>query len=97
MECHGMHLDAALLLQHRADVAGRMDAITRAAHAAAGRSFNLASPLQLSEVLYEGLRLRPPGGAAGGKTHASTDEGALAYVVLVVCTNLHHLHHVCDY
>jgi DNA polymerase-1 len=60
MEMTGIALDTAFLGQMSAQLAQRLGELEAQVHAAAGGPFNLNSPQQLSEVLFERLRLDPP-------------------------------------
>lgn len=60
MEKAGVLVDAAELSRISVEFAARMAEMEREIHALAGRPFNLASPKQLGEVLFDELRL--PGG-----------------------------------
>ncbi len=60
MEREGVLVDAAELSRISVEFAARMAEMERDIHARAGRPFNLASPKQLGEVLFDELRL--PGG-----------------------------------
>ncbi len=53
MERHGVLVDAAQLARLSAELAGRMEAIAAEAYRLAGGPFNLASPKQIQEILYE--------------------------------------------
>lgn len=53
MEAHGVLVDAALLKELSQEFAERMAEIEAQAHRAAGRPFNLSSPKQLHEILFE--------------------------------------------
>jgi DNA polymerase I len=57
MEYTGVRVDAALLREQSQELATKMAETERAAYAAAGGPFNLGSPKQLQEVLYEHLKL----------------------------------------
>jgi DNA polymerase-1 len=57
MEYAGVMVDARLLREQSQELAEKMAAIEKAAHAAAGGPFNLGSPKQLQEILYDRLRL----------------------------------------
>jgi len=61
MERVGILLDKAQLRKLSADFAGRMAALEAKIHEAAGHPFNVASPKQLGEVLFEEM------GFSGGK------------------------------
>jgi DNA polymerase-1 len=53
IERTGVRVDAGMLAEQSQDLARRMDAIIEAAHAAAGETFNLASPKQIQHILFE--------------------------------------------
>jgi DNA polymerase-1 len=57
MEKYGVQVDARLLGELSTEFAEKMAALVGQAHEAAGHPFNLGSPKQLQEVLFEELRL----------------------------------------
>ncbi len=57
MEHNGVLIDAGLLQQQSRELAERMEELERSAHAEAGVDFNLGSPKQLQEILFERLAL----------------------------------------
>ena len=57
MEATGIRIDGAYLATLGAEMAGELERLEREAQAAAGVSFNLASPKQLGELLFETLGL----------------------------------------
>jgi DNA polymerase-1 len=57
MERRGVLLDSALLQAQSKEIVLKMRELTAAAHAEAGTAFNLESPKQLQQVLYEKLQL----------------------------------------
>lgn len=57
MECRGVLLDAKALGKQSADMQIRLDELEKKAHELAGSEFNLASPKQLREILFEKLKL----------------------------------------
>jgi DNA polymerase-1 len=57
MERTGTLIDGALLDEQSRELAGRMEALVEKAHELAGGPFNLDSPKQLQEILYEQLGL----------------------------------------
>ena len=75
MERHGVLLDSASLERQSAELGARMLELERSAHAAAGQPFNLNSPKQIQEILFERQQLpvlkKTPGGLP------STDEDVL--------------------
>jgi len=75
MERRGVLIDAALLAQQSRELAERMVALEREAHALAGQPFNLGSPKQIGDVLFTKLGLPVKRKTASGA--ASTDEDVL--------------------
>ncbi len=75
MERHGVRIDAALLRQQSGELAKAMLLLEARAYEVAGQPFNLNSPKQLGEILFEKLSLpvvkKTPTGAP------STDEAVL--------------------
>ena len=75
MERHGVRIDAALLRRQSGELAQAMLVLEAKAYEAAGQPFNLNSPKQLGEILFEKLGLpvakKTPTGAP------STDEAVL--------------------
>lgn len=57
VERAGVKVDAALLGQISAELAGRMQALEEQAYRHAGGAFNLGSPKQLQDILYDKLQL----------------------------------------
>jgi DNA polymerase-1 len=57
MEEHGVLVDAALLGELSAEFAEKMAAVEAEAHQVAGHPFNLSSPKQLQQILFEELGL----------------------------------------
>ncbi|NTW98409.1 MAG: DNA polymerase I [Geobacteraceae bacterium] len=76
MEDHGVLLDCALLNGLSADFAGRMGTLEEQVFSLAGERFNLNSPKQLGEVLFDRLGLKS-GKKNKGKTGWSTDNEVL--------------------
>ena len=56
-EANGVRVDADLLRQHSASIAERLKALEANAHEVAGEPFNIASPRQIQEILFEKLEL----------------------------------------
>ena len=75
MERHGVLIDAALLAQQSRELAERMVALEREAHALAGQPFNLGSPKQIGDVLFTKLGLPVKRKTVSGAP--STDEDVL--------------------
>ena len=57
MESNGVKIDAAMLKQQSKQLAERMKELEQQAYDEAGETFNLASPKQLSTILFEKLRI----------------------------------------
>ncbi|MCC7425402.1 MAG: DNA polymerase I [Alphaproteobacteria bacterium] len=62
MEAAGVKVDAAELKRISQDFAQRLEKLEHEIHALAGTPFTIGSPKQLGEVLFETLKLEPPGG-----------------------------------
>ncbi len=73
MEYTGVMVDARLLRQQSQELAEKMAATEKAAHTAAGGPFNLGSPKQLQEVLYERLKLPMHGKTQKGQPSTAED------------------------
>ncbi len=58
MEWNGVSLDTKLLGEMSRELTSRMMELTRRVHEAAGRPFNIDSPKQLGEVLFDELKFR---------------------------------------
>ena len=75
METCGVRVDAGMLLAQSAEIAQRLVAIEREAHRVAGEVFNIASPKQIQEILYQKQGL--PVTAKTSKGQPSTAENVL--------------------
>jgi DNA polymerase I len=75
MERAGIAVDRAELARLSLDFAGRIAAFEREIHALAGHPFNIGSPKQLGEVLFDELNL--PGGRKGKTGAYGTDASIL--------------------
>ena len=75
MEARGFLLNPALLCDFSNELGKRMLTLTREAHSLAGRVFNLDSPRQLGDVMFNGLGLTPTHKTPKGE--ASTSEEVL--------------------
>jgi DNA polymerase-1 len=73
MERTGVRVDTRLLREQSQELAEKMAATEKAAHAAAGGPFNLGSPKQLQEVLYERLHLPVLGKTPTGQPSTAED------------------------
>ncbi len=75
MEEAGIKVDAAALKRLSAEFAERMAVLEGEIHALAGGPFNVGSPKQLGEVLFDRLGL--PGGKKSTKTGAYSTDGSV--------------------
>jgi DNA polymerase-1 len=73
MEYTGVMVDARLLRQQSQELAEKMAATEKEAYAAAGGPFNLGSPKQLQEVLYDRLHLPVLGKTPKGQPSTAED------------------------
>ncbi len=73
MEYTGVRVDAQRLREQSQELATKMAATEQAAYAAAGGPFNLGSPKQLQEVLYERLKLPVLGKTQTGQPSTAED------------------------
>jgi len=80
MEQTGVAIDTAMLARQSAELARRIVGIEQEAHREAGQPFNLGSPKQIQEILYEKLQL--PVLAKTPKGAPSTAEGVLQDLAL---------------
>jgi len=76
IEAHGVLLDREALAAMSVDLEARMALLVEKVYEAAGSRFNILSPIQLREVLFEKLAL-PTKGMKKTKTGLSTDSDAL--------------------
>ena len=76
MERNGIAVDIAFLDELHGRFAAQMEQLETRSHAAAGREFNVQSPKQLAEVLFDELGLKPTKKiATGWSTDVSVLEG----------------------
>ncbi len=75
MERAGIKVDAKLLSALSLDFGLRMEALVKEIHALAGEEFNVGSPKQLGEILFDKMKL--PGGKKGKTGAYTTDVGVL--------------------
>jgi DNA polymerase-1 len=73
MEYTGVMVDTGMLARQSAELAEAMAAAEQAAHAAAGGPFNIGSPKQLQEVLYDRLKLPVLGKTPKGQPSTAED------------------------
>ncbi len=76
IESRGMALDVEHLERMSEEFAGRLDQLMGEIHELAGREFNINSPPQLRQILFDDLGL-PTRGVKKGKTGYSTDVDVL--------------------
>ena len=74
MEYNGVSLDTALLRKMSGQITGAIETLTEKIYELAGETFNIDSPKQLSEILFDRLGLTP---IRIGKAGRSTDAGVL--------------------
>ncbi len=77
LEAAGVLLDLAALHELSREIAARLDAIEKQVYALVGAPFNLNSPMQLSEALFEKLGLSSQGLERTSTGKISTAAGAL--------------------
>jgi DNA polymerase-1 len=75
MEAAGIKVDGAELARIGEDFSGRLVVLEKAIHDLAGRAFNVGSPKQLGEILFDEMKL--PGGRKGKTGAYSTDAAVL--------------------
>jgi DNA polymerase-1 len=80
MERNGVLIDSKLLAELSAEFGAKMIAIEKSAHEQAGQPFNLSSPKQIQEILFDKQGLKPVKKTPGGAP--STDEESLAELAL---------------
>jgi DNA polymerase-1 len=76
LEYNGIRLDIPFLKRLSREMAGQLESIERDIYRLAGREFNIASPKQLREVLFNELKL-PTQRKTGVTGEASTDQETL--------------------
>ena len=74
MEMNGVKVDLPLLAELSGEFAASLNHLTEEIHELAGESFNISSPKQLGEILFNKLKLPP---IKKTKTGLSTDEEVL--------------------
>jgi DNA polymerase I len=75
IESHGVLIDADLLAQQSLELASQIISLEQHAHDLAGQTFNLGSPKQIQEILYDKLQLPVIKKTPTGQP--STDESVL--------------------
>ncbi|MCL7420766.1 MAG: DNA polymerase I [Methylobacter sp.] len=80
IESNGVLIDTAMLAQHSLELAGHMAALEQRAHDLAGHAFNLGSPQQIQNILYDQQKL--PVLKKTPKGQPSTEESVLQELAL---------------
>jgi DNA polymerase-1 len=80
MQFHGIRVRVDVLRQQAAELAARLKQLEDEIYVAAGHPFNIASPIQLRQVLFDELKLPV---LRKTKTGASTDQEVLEQLALV--------------
>jgi DNA polymerase-1 len=75
IESNGVLIDSAMLAQQSLELAGKVISIEQHAHNLAGRTFNIGSPKQIQEILYDQQKLPVLKKTPTGQP--STDESVL--------------------
>lgn len=78
MELNGITIDKEILLEMKSDIKGKIDEVSKSIYELAGKEFNISSPKQLGEVLFEDLNL--PHGKKN-KTGYVTDANTLGKLI----------------
>ena len=73
IERHGVLIDAALLRRQSGELAESMQRLEAQAHELAGRPFNLGSPLQIQQILYDEQKLPVLGRTPKGQPSTAED------------------------
>ncbi len=76
MEYHGVRIDVDLLKTISVEMEGQLKVIEDQIHALAGKPFNIASPKQLREILFDQMKL-PVQKRTGTTNEPSTDQESL--------------------
>ncbi len=82
LEFNGVRLDLPLLERLGRDMAQQLDALEGEIHSLAGRKFNIGSPKQLRQILFDELKL-PAQRRTGVSGDASTDQETLERLALL--------------
>ncbi|MBI5586018.1 MAG: DNA polymerase I [Deltaproteobacteria bacterium] len=89
MEWHGIRIDTGALADLSKELEGKLAQIEDQIYALAGDRFNINSPQQLSQILFDKLQL-PSAKKTKGKSHSSTDAEVLRDLSLQypICTEI---------
>ncbi|EMU5006641.1 DNA polymerase I [Neisseria gonorrhoeae] len=77
MECNGVQIDRAELARQSAELGAELMKLEQEAYAAAGQPFNLNSPKQLQEILFDKMGIPTKGLKKTAKGGISTNEAVL--------------------
>lgn len=77
MEARGVKIDRAVLEKLQTTYAGELEAVAKRIYKAAGKEFNVSSPKQLAEVLFDDLGLATKGQKKTATGQRSTRESEL--------------------
>ncbi|MBI4993286.1 MAG: DNA polymerase I, partial [Candidatus Magasanikbacteria bacterium] len=80
MELNGVAIDSGVLKKLSKDVGGEINKIDKQIQKEAGEEFNVASPTQLRDILFDKLKL-PSEGVKKGKTGYSTADAELEKLI----------------
>ncbi len=85
IERNGVRIDAAMLRAQSSELAKKILELEQRAHAEAGQAFNIASPMQIQEVLYDKLGLpvlkKTPKGAPSTAEDVLQELATLGYAL----------------
>ncbi len=74
MEMTGVRIDTAALKDSSVALTAKMEAIEKECHELAGMEFNVASPAQVGEVLFDRLKIDPKAKKTGRGQYSTTEE-----------------------
>ena len=60
MERHGIYVDTAILKKLSVEIGKEIANVAETIYQMAGETFNLNSPKQLSQILFEKMGIKPP-------------------------------------
>ncbi len=83
MESHGIAINEQLLAEYETELTGLSELHEATVYRLCGETFNIRSPKQIGEVLFDKMKIEPPGGLRKTKTGFSTDEEVLTAVASV--------------
>ena len=73
MECYGFKFDPKPLLEMKKEIVAQIDVITKEIYEMSGEVFNISSPMQLGNILFEKLAIgKSKKTARGYKTDVKT-------------------------